>query len=117
MFKIAFPIAITLLLASSTYASDSFLGIDRFLQTQGTIHTSTCTADSTCSVGTCCADYRRINGTVTTNITKTCVSTLLHNRVVNFSGLNHTWVCGNNTAVTANAGTACTSNAGCITSG
>lgn len=37
--------------------------------------------------------------------------------MVLFSGLNHTWVCGNTTAVTANAGTACTSNAGCTTSG
>lgn len=112
-----FKKAITFLLVASTQASDSFLGIERFLQTQGTIYTSTCTADSSCSVGTCCADYRRINGTTTTNITKTCVSTQLHNRVVNFSGLNHTWVCGNSTAVTANAGTACTSNAGCTTSG
>ncbi|TNV76534.1 hypothetical protein FGO68_gene8890 [Halteria grandinella] len=108
---------IALLIVVATHASDSFLGIERYLQTQGTVFTSSCTADSGCSVGNCCADYRRINGSTTTNITKTCVSTQLHNRVVLFSGLNHTWVCGNTTAVTANAGTACTTNAGCTTSG
>lgn len=110
--KITSSIAL-LLLASTTFATDDFQGLDRILQTQGSIHTATCTADSACSPGNCCADYRRINGNTVTNVSKTCVNTQLNNRRVLFGGLNHTWVCINQTNAQVQSGTPCTDNAGC----
>lgn len=114
-------LAITLLaVASTTINANDFLGMERILQTAtGTTISSACTTDSTCQPGLCCADYRRINGTVTTNVTRVCVNTQLHNRTIIFNNLNHTWVCSNQTTLTANAVTSCSSNTQCsaITNG
>ncbi len=99
-------LATACLLVAVTSASN-FLSVEeeRFLQSSGAIYTATCAADSSCATGNCCAQYRKVNGTSVTNVTNTCVSTQLHNKMVLFGGLNHTFVCSNATLVTANAGT------------
>ena len=109
-------LAITLLVATVS-ASDDFLGLDRILQAQGSIFTTTCTSDANCATGNCCADYRRISGTTATNVTKTCVNPILNGRTVLFNNVNHTWNCINQATVAPAVGTACSTNAGCTAAG
>ena len=109
-------LAITLFLAAIK-ASDDFLGLERILQVQGNVFTATCTSDASCAIGNCCADYRRINGAVVTNVTKTCVNPLLNGRTVLFNGLNHTWSCLNQSVVAPSVGALCSSNSACTAAG
>ena len=110
--KITTLTIVSVFIAAAT-ANESFLGLERILQVQGTAFSGACTADSGCASGLCCADYRRLNGTVTTNVTKTCVNPLLNGRAVLFGGLNHTWACVNQTSAVTLRGDACSTNAAC----
>jgi hypothetical protein len=103
---------ISLLFAAAT-ADDSFLGLERILQAQGTVFTGVCTTDAGCATNLCCADYRRINGSATTNVTRTCINPLLNGRTVLFGGVNHTWSCLNQTVATTARGSACSANSAC----
>lgn len=110
-------LAIALLVATVSATSDDFLGLERMLQVQGTVFSTVCTADAGCAAGNCCADYRRINGAVVTNVTRTCVNPLLNGRTVLFGGLNHTWSCLNQSAVAPAVGAPCSSNSACTAAG
>lgn len=112
--KISLAIAF---LVATVSASDDFLGLERILQVQGTTFSTVCTSDAGCAVGNCCADYRRLNGAVVTNVTRTCVNPLLSGRTVLFGGLNHTWACLNSSVVAPSVGSACSANSGCTAAG
>jgi len=110
-------LAVALLVATVSATSDDFLGLERMLQVQGSVHTAACTSDATCAAGNCCAEYRRINGATVTTVTRTCVNPLLSGRTVFANALNHTWSCLNQAAVAPAVGAACSENSACTGAG